>query len=538
MAYAARATVTGRYELYIRYLDSPAPVLVTKDGLGAVPLAWTPNGRILFVSNRKPAGIWSIAPVGGQAEPVMDLKNSGALTVSADANAIAMLHTADDGMTGIWISSPVGAAIKAYSPAPFAAREVYNAPQTRFSPDGKQILLMINRTGSEEAWVMPYPADPSKPPRQIWKDLQSFGGTPQVSWMPDNRRVVIALAVAPGARTQLWMADTISGDRTLLLGATTHQVAPSVSPDGNRLVFSESISDFDVISIALNDATTTRLIATERYESMPAWAAREQALVYVTDRNGEYEIWLRRPGAGDRPLVTARDFPQGSTQWFMAPALSADADRVIYARVERNGPARLWISSASGGAPIALTNEKGLSEFPGSWSPDGSWFVYLTVRDGKAVLMKVKTSGQSAPVVLKPVSGGGNGSIPAWSPTGDWIVYEDGGTTLISPDGQNTKKFENLKSRVCAFAIDGKSLYCLRDDQDGEQLFAVDIGSGKERVIGQVSRDFRPLLNLSPAMRLSLAPDGKSAVYPTGKTSSNMWMVEGLSPKMGFFDRF
>jgi Tol biopolymer transport system component len=467
----------------------------------------------------------------------MELPNTNVITVSPEANAVAVLHTGDDSLTGIWISSPIGSALKPYAPAPFATREAYNLPQARFSPDGKQILLVINRKGTEEAWVLPYPPDPSKPPRQIWKDLQSFGGTPQVSWMPDNRRVVIALAVTPGATTQLWMGDTVSGDRSALLSGTTHYVSPSVSPDGNRLIFLEGINDFDVISIALSDATPTRLIATQRYESMPAWAAREQALVYVTDRNGEYEIWLRKPGAGDRPLVTARDFPQGTTQWFMSPALSPEGDRVIYTRIERNGLARLWISSASGGAPIALTNEAGSSEFPGSWSPDGSWFAYNRIGDGKAALMKVKTSGQSAPVVLKPFRNG-NGSVPAWSPSGDWIAYEDNGTTLVSPDGQNTKKLENVKARVCEFASDGKSLYCIRDDQDGSQLFSVDIGSGKERVIGQAPREFRPLVNLSPALRLSLAPDGKSAVYPTGKSSGNLWMVEGLSPKTGFFDRF
>ena len=75
---------------------------------------------------------------------------------------------------------------------------------------------------------------------------------------------------------------------------------------------------------------------------------------------------------------------------------------MIYTRVERNGPARSWISSASGGAPVALTSDTGSSEFSGSWSPDGSWFVYFGLRDGKAALMKVKTSGQSALVVLNP----------------------------------------------------------------------------------------------------------------------------------------
>ena len=124
--------------------------------------------------------------------------------------------------------------------------------------------------------------------------------------MPDNRRVVISMSVTPGAPVQLWMGDTASGDRTVLLGGTTNHVGPSVSPDGNRLVFTEALSDYDVISMTLSDAAATRLIATRRYESMPAWAAREQALVYVTNRNGELEIWLRKPAAGGGTVPWSR----------------------------------------------------------------------------------------------------------------------------------------------------------------------------------------------------------------------------------------
>jgi hypothetical protein len=37
--------------------------------------------------------------------------------------------------------------------------------------------------------------------------------------------------------------------------------------------------------------------------------------VYVTNRNGPAEIWLHSPASLDRPLITAKDFPD-QTQWF------------------------------------------------------------------------------------------------------------------------------------------------------------------------------------------------------------------------------
>ena len=97
------------------------------------------------------------------------------------------------------------------------------------------------------------------------------------------------------------------------------------------------------------------------------------------------------PLPGERPLVTGRNFPAGTTMWFIAPAVSPEGDRVIYSRLERQGAARLWISAVSGGDPVQLTSDASASEFPGSWSPDGAWFAYLAIRNGEMQLLKVKT---------------------------------------------------------------------------------------------------------------------------------------------------
>ena len=40
---------------------------------------------------------------------------------------------------------------------------------------------------------------------------------------------------------------------------------------------------------------------------------------YVTDRNGEPEIWLREQENGDRSLVTFRNFPPGTTGYLIGP---------------------------------------------------------------------------------------------------------------------------------------------------------------------------------------------------------------------------
>ena len=532
VAYAARSGMSGPYQIFVRYLDAATPSQITHLAESASPIAWAPDSmRILFRSERAPAGIWSVSAVGGEPEPFMAVERELPADVSPDLKAVALLRRADDANFGVWISSPPGAPPKRYEPNPFATSIVYNVPRLKFSPDGKTILLFLHGDRHrEEAWLLPYPPNGSAP-KKIFPDLPSYGGTPNVAWMPDSRRILLMLYPVADAALQIWIADTRSGEHMAVTSSTVGQTSAAVSPDGGRLILGEGAGNHDVVSVNFERALARRLISTERDELMPAWAARQSALVYVTNRNGPQEIWLHAGEGADRPIVTARDFPAGTTQWFMAPALSPDASRVVYARMERDGGGHLWISSVSGGAPVRLTNDRA-TEFPGGFSPDGTWFTYHAIHNGKGDLMKVKVSGQATPVLVKAAM---RGEVPVWSPTGEWILA---GNELISPDGQSTRALGDHKTEAYAFSPDGKLLYGLRTDNDRVLLFSIPATGGAEKEIGDVGREFRPNSNLHPGIRFSVAPDGKSFVYGAGQFKSNLWMLEGFAAKTGLLARF
>jgi hypothetical protein len=350
--------------------------------------------------------------------------------------------------------------------------------------------------------------------------------------MPDSRRIVLSTQATPDGSQQLWLADVISGDCHALTSGTTDRLYPAVSPDGRQILFTEVTTNLDIVSAYLDGSTPRALIATERDEMHPAWAAKQRALVYITNRNGSPEIWLRT-GDLDRPLITSLNFPAGTIRYFLGPALAPIADRVVYLRVATNGDDRLWISNIAGGAPTRLTNESDVrSESPGSWSPDGNWFTYYATRNGKKVLMKVKTTGQASPIMLKEIQSP-MPVVPSWSPAGDWIAYGDG---LISPDGKTMRPLENKGSVHYMFSADGKLLYGIRNDGDRNLLFSIHIASGAEKVLGDLGRDFWPG-GFYPGVRFSLAPDGKSFVYSVLKITRNLYKFEGFDTRTGLLAR-
>ena len=538
VAFGARPKDTEPYQIYVRYLDSPVATQITHLAVSALPIDWTSAGRIVFHSSQAPAGLWSISPVGGEPEPLQGLDRSGvgrrlrprAASVSRDGTALAW-YGGDDGVSRIWISSPPGSAPKPYQPAPFASRDAFNSPTLKFSPDGTQLLLIRNAGAGEEAWLMPYPPNAGKPPRRILQGLPPASeNTPDVSWMPDNRHVVLSTTPG-GAPPQLYMADTVSGAFYEFSSGTTAQRSPAVSPDGSKLLFLEAATNYDIVSVDLASAAVTPLIATQRSEQMPAWASKASALVYVTDRNGEPEIWLHKPGQSDRPVVTARDFPANTTRALTNPCLSPDATRVIYTRLERAGPGRLWMSAVAGGSPVQLLKSTAERDWAGSWSPDGNWLVYWSRQDGRTSLNKVKTTGQAQPEVLKvDIQRLGQNWLPLWSPSGDWILHVDGEVKLTSPDGKTTRTLSSTSALAYAFSADGQQVYGLRRLANGPlELFSIDLAGGTEKAIGALGQEYLPDTSFSPGLRLTVTPDGKSATYSTSRSTSNLWLMEGLN---------
>ena len=105
------------------------------------------------------------------------------------------------------------------------------------------------------------------------------------------------------------MADTVSGEFAVFSSGTTAQRSPAVSPDGSKLVFLEAATDYDVVSVDLATAAVTPLITTQRSEQMPAWASRESALVYVTDRNGDPRDLAAQARPARPPVSDGARFP-------------------------------------------------------------------------------------------------------------------------------------------------------------------------------------------------------------------------------------
>ena len=526
-AFAYAAGTLGDRHLFVRYLNSPTAVSLTRGAYDWYPAGWSPDDKRVFVRGRMPPGdkpnlaLFSVPVFGGDPELIAPI-DSVFPNVSPDGKAIVGIRTIDGKMT-VYTASPIGSEMKRYTPAPFETTHYFNTPRAEFSPDSRSITLVVSVLGGMQAWRLPYPPGQGAPER-IFNGLASQSGSPRWSWFPNGRNSVMSRAEQG---EQLWFVGIHSGPRRKMTTgiSSESQSQPALSPDGKKLLFAQSSVDYMIVSASLSDATVQRVISSEIATGMPEWALHQEKFVYDSARNGSPAIWMRAEG-WDRPIVTPEAFPPGSTIGFAAPALSPAADRVVYSRFNKDQQFENWISSVSGGPPVRLTNTKGIFERGGSWSPDGARIAYWQIHNHVSSVMLVRTTGEAAPAPLRENVGV---ALPEWSPDGQWIAFEDrSGWNVVSPDGKSLRSFGEPKTIQTTFSRDSKLLYGIRIEPDHCTLYSIDIATGQEKTIGEIGKDFTPRSYDNPGIRLSLSPDGKSILYPALRASSSLWMMEGF----------
>jgi Tol biopolymer transport system component len=517
-------------DLFLRTLDSPTPRQLTHDTRSVEALGWTPDSsHIIYLQQESgpvPDKMLSIGTVGGEPDLLWTIPDieDWAVAVSPDAKAAVVLGKGSDGLIDLYISQPIGSPLRRYPSSHLASHAIFNGPQMRFSPDGRRLLVIrAGDDGVEQSWLLPWPPG-SGTPREVLRKLPHDAGTPVFDWMPDNRRIVAS------ENAHLFLADTRSDRLQQLTQGTGDDSTPSVSPDGRSILFAEERRDYDILSMSVTDGSTQGLIVTPRSESMPAWAAKANALVYASDRLGPEDLWLHTADAPDRPLVTRASFPSDPPKWIFGAALSPDGSRVIFDVVSRDGKCRLWEASVAGGAPVPLldASEPG-TQFTGDWSPDGSQFVFLQVQpDGSVGLGMVRTSGGARARTL--AASGVTSRVPSWSPDGQWIAYcgRDQMWRLISPDGARRRDLANADTPNLGFSKDGRTAYGIRSQGTDWYLFSLDMATAKLHDIRQLDGSLRPRSNLSPAIRFTLAPDGKSFAFSILKSANSLWMLQGF----------
>lgn len=315
-------------DIYLAPVAGGEPVRLTFVETAINSLAWTPDGKELILSfepgeSGRPK-LWRIPAVGGT--PVLVVERPGDAVfdpaVSGQGNRLAFAQLSYDfNIYRIEVTAQPGGRRKAGTPASLIS-STRTESDPRFSPDGRRVAFISNRSGNSNMWVCD--AD-GKNPAQLTDGI--YVDTP--SWSPDGRLIVF---------------NSVAG--------------------GNS----------DLYTIGADGGVVRRLTTDSSAETTPSWSPDGNWLYFASTRTGRAEVW-KMPAAGGAAVQLTRG---GGFN----PVAAPDGSSVYYLHDEKEP--WLWTVSAEGGAETRAFEslEQGRWIDPTNWAVVGRGIYFLNTKRG------------------------------------------------------------------------------------------------------------------------------------------------------------
>jgi Tol biopolymer transport system component len=242
---------------------------------------------------------------------------------------------------------------------------------------------------------------------------EPMGPAEGVRWLTENANVVRVdgdgriSGVAPGrarvvASTPWGRADTAE---VFVLGS---------------LLFTSSrtgSADLFVADPATPAQEPRQITTTASQEGMAAWSPDGSRIVFVSDRDGNYDLYLSdADGADARRLTATPDVDELTPDW--AP----DGTEIVYAAHGPGGLTQVWAVKSDGSGARPLTSEAQGSNMDPVVSPDGRLIAFTSTRaGGYDIHLMARDGTQQRPVLVSPAKE----SKPAWFPNGDLAFVQE-----------------------------------------------------------------------------------------------------------------
>jgi TolB protein len=208
------------------------------------------------------------------------------------------------------------------------------------------------------------------------------------------------------------------GDISRVTSEVAHDYYPTFSPSGDMLLFASNRGGgFNLYLKQLRDDTLTQLTNNTGEVSSSAFSPDGKQIIFSNSVDGKpFELWQVSPDGGDAHRLYTGEGNIASAAWSpngksIALAMSIAADPAAY-DVSILDLATLTIAPLTNGK---LPNTGGSVD----WSPDGRSLVLFAGPPGdKNIFLFDIISGK-----ITQLTKGGNNAAPAFSPDGNWIVF-------------------------------------------------------------------------------------------------------------------
>ena len=243
--------------------------------------------------------------------------------------------------------------------------------------------------------------------------------TAETDASPQGKIVYVCQLSKRSGRNQICLINADgSGQRVLTPGGSYDDFFPSVSPDGESVLFVSTRSGrYQVYEINLTTTIVTQLtFLSDDSAFAPEVSPNDTHIVFYAIHDGaeyprSHNLWIAERDGDSPTQITTR--PGGAWD----PVWSPDGTRILFAS-EVNGRPQLFMINADGSEALQVTDLIGIRG-RNDWSTDS---VTLTTYIGSAWDRDIyifDTNGEN----LVQLTDGLNNLAPSFSPDGNWITF-------------------------------------------------------------------------------------------------------------------
>jgi Tol biopolymer transport system component len=496
----------------VKLVGSGRPLRLTTDPARDMAPAWSPDGASIAFGRLDGLGkakLMLVSALGGAerelAEALYPPYAGSTMSWSPDGRWLAVPgRDSVEKPSGLWLVSVESGEKRQLTIPPANVGDSYGA----FSPDGRT-LAFVRYTGSEtgDLYLLPLTGNftAKGEPRRLTNDNRSIVG---IAWTADNREIVFSSN--RGGTQGLWRVAVQGSEESRRLSIGENGFFPSISRQGNRLVYSQSIRDTNIwrVNLANPREPPTPLIASTRADMNPQYSPDGNKVVFSSDRSGNMEVWVC-DADGSNPVQLVATGHSSSARW------SPDGQRIAFDS-NVSGTYQIYVVSAHGGRPQRLTKSAANDARP-SWSHDGDWIYFASNRSGGSQVWKVP-------------SGGGEGVQ---------VTRQGGYNPLESKDGKTIyyTKSENTAGPLWKVPAEGGNESQVLDSVDGRAFAATTggvyfISQGRLWYSGFSTGLSRPILTIAKPTSshyLTISPDERWLLYTQAdQGGSDLMLVENF----------
>jgi Tol biopolymer transport system component len=526
------AQTAGRRQVWVRLLAGGVPLQITRDDADHEQPRWAPDASSLIYYSPSPTPgeqgtIWEIPALGGPPHRVAS--TLGGADFRHDGRQIALFRS-EDGRTELVTIPHHGSGVQRVTEV--AAWDLNVSP--RWSPDDRWIAFQTASGSSFDERIYIVSAAGGRP-REVAQGEDLRG----MSWLGDGSGLVYS---SSAGSTVLYppifnlrmvrLKDAV--DRQLTFGDVSY-VEPDLHTSG-KLVASRVRSHVDIWKFPTNgqpqENTRNGIRVTQQTGQVqtPSVSPDGQEMVYLSDSGGHGNLWIAKTDGSVARQIT---FERDPTVAVGVPVWSPTENQIVFI-LTRQGRTAQWLIHSDGSGLRQLI-PAGIWAY---WSTDGRWAYYVVTRNGAYCIEKVPVEG-GAPVVVRSDNAVAPAAVDSsllyyatflkrenrwWDFEFRRARPENGNYQVLARITGTRVPHEPLNFHMI-LSPDGKWLATSLTDGTTTNLWLLPSGGGAMRQI----TDFGERSTLI-VRRVSWSPDSKQLYAAVAECDADIVMLDGLVP--------